>query len=129
MVAQSYLEHQQEEHPEELKKERAKRPVLREVQEHLLIRSDRASTGYKGVQKSTNGRYYVACYTPPCHHHLGTFDTPEEAAQTYLQHQQKEHPEELKKERVPRPVLLRVCFVSGCSFANPNNSTGEEGDI
>jgi hypothetical protein len=44
----------------------------------------------------------AACQTPPCHNsHLGNFGTPEGAAQAYLQHYQKEHPEELEKERAP----------------------------
>jgi hypothetical protein len=66
-----------------------------------LIPSSKSSTGYKGVAPN-KGRYKAACHTPPCHHNnLGTFDTPEEGAQAYLQHYQKEHPEELKKERAP----------------------------
>jgi hypothetical protein len=37
------------------------------------------------------------CHTSPCrHNNLGNFGTPEEAAQAYLQHHQKEHPEELE---------------------------------
>ena len=124
------------EHPEQLKKERApplqvqaddkKRKlqsmaepsVLHDVQEHLLIRSDKGKTGYKGVVANhsrysakcntppchsnrlgtfdtpgaDNGRCYANCDTSPCHgNRLGTFDTPEDAAQSYLQHQQKEH--------------------------------------
>ena len=39
-----------------------------------------------------NGRYKANCDTPPCYrNHLGMFDTPEEAAQLYLQHQQNSH--------------------------------------
>jgi len=58
---------------------------------------------------ANNGRYRAECSTSPCrHNYLGTFGTPEEAAQAYLQHQEKEHLEELGKQRVPRPVLLRV---------------------
>ena len=69
--------------------------VLREVEHHLLIQSDKAKSGYRGVIASY-GRYRATCNTPPCrHNHLGTFDTPEEAAQAYLQHQEEEHPEEL----------------------------------
>jgi hypothetical protein len=76
------------------------------VQEHLLIRSDKGQTGFKGVHPS-HGRYEAKCSTPPCrHNYLGSFGTPEEGAQAYLQHYQKEHPEELMKERVPRPVPL-----------------------
>jgi hypothetical protein len=57
-----------------------------------------------------HGRFKAECSTrPPCHHnHLGNFGIPEEAAQAYLQHwetwhqhHQKEHPEELEKERAP----------------------------
>jgi len=89
-AAQAYLHHYQKEHPEELKKKQA--PPLR-VQEHLLIRSDRAKSGDKGVV-ANGGRYHAQCFTPPCHHnHLGMFDTPEEAAQAYLQHYGKEHPD------------------------------------
>ena len=47
-------------------------------------------------------RYEAKCDTSPCHtNYLGTFGTPEEAAQTYLQHQEEEHPEKLEKERAP----------------------------
>ena len=77
--------------------------------EHL-IRSDRANntTGFKGVYP-LEGRYKAVCNTSPCrNNYLGRFGTPEEAAQTYLQHREKQHPEELKNERVPRPVLLPV---------------------
>ena len=68
-----------------------------DVEEHL-IRSDRtnSTTGLKGVTPD-HGRYKAVCDTPPCRkNHLGMFDTAEEAAQAYLQHYQKQHPEELK---------------------------------
>jgi hypothetical protein len=101
-AAQSYLQHFQKKHPEELKKERLPRPVLLPVQEHLLIRSDKTKTGYKGVIVN-KGRYQAQCNTAPCHNnHLGSFDTPEEAAQAYLQHYQKQHREELEQERVKK---------------------------
>ena len=59
--------------------------------QQILIRSDKAKTGFKGVQPH-NGRFQARCNTPPCHHnHLGTFGTPEEVAQLYLQHQQQAH--------------------------------------
>jgi hypothetical protein len=90
-AAQSYLQHNQKEHPKELEKERVPRPVLLPVQEHLLIRSDKGKTGYKGVGASY-GRYQAKCDTSPCHcYSLGSFGTPEEAAQAYLQHQQHNH--------------------------------------
>ena len=63
-----------------------------------LIRSDKAKSGYKGVTVN-DGRYQAECDTPPCSsNHLGTFDTPEDAARSYLQHhqQQHEHEAELK---------------------------------
>ena len=86
--AQADLQHHPKQHPEELKKERA--PPL-QVQEHLLIRSDKNSTGYKGVYPH-KGRFQAACDTSPCpHNHLGMFKTPEQAAQAYLQHQQHSH--------------------------------------
>ena len=101
-AAQVYLQHYQKEHPEEREKERA-RPVLLPIQERLLIRSDKGQTGFKGVHQN-GGSYKAVCTTSPCRrNHLGNFDTPEEAAQAYLQHYQKEHPEELEKKRVPRP--------------------------
>ena len=66
-----------------------------------LIRSSINKTGFKGVVPN-QGRYKAQCDTSPCHNsHLGTFGTPEEAGQAYLQHYRKEHPEELKKERMP----------------------------
>jgi hypothetical protein len=101
-AGQAYLQHYQKEHPEGLEKERVPCPVLLPLQEDLLIRSDKSSTGYKGVQPLSGGRYKTTCDTPPCHdNYLGTFDTPEEGAQAYLQHKQKEHTEQLKKERAP----------------------------
>jgi hypothetical protein len=84
-AAQAFLQHWQTNHPEELKKvqqqgPRAPRPVLLPVQEHLLMRSDKGSTGFKGVCPK-KGRYKAKCNrTAPCHdHHLGSFGTPEEA--------------------------------------------------
>jgi hypothetical protein len=50
------------------------------------------------------GRYYARCDTAPCRfNHLGSFGTPEDAAQAYLQHWEKKHPKELEKERAPPP--------------------------
>jgi hypothetical protein len=47
----------------------------------------------------------VKCNTATCQggNYLGRFDTPEEAAQAYLQHWEKKHPAELEKERAPPP--------------------------
>ena len=65
--------------------------MLLPVQEHLLIRSDKAKTGYKGVHPD-KGRYKTECTTASCHNnYLGRFDTPQEAAQAYLQHHQHSH--------------------------------------
>jgi hypothetical protein len=75
-----------------------------------LLRSHRANntTGFKGVH-SSQGRFKARCDKASCHDNtLGCFDTPEEAARVILQHYQKEHPEELEREQVPRPVLLPV---------------------
>ena len=72
-----------------------------EEEQHLLIRSDKAKTGYKGVTPN-HGRYQAECTTSPCrYNYLGHFGTLEEAAQAYLQHREKQHPEQLKKERAP----------------------------
>jgi hypothetical protein len=112
-AAQAFLQHWQTIHPEELKKELEKErtppPVLLPVQEHLLMRSDKGSTGFKGVHQD-RGRYQATCNTALCHnHYVGKFDTPEEAAQAYLQHWETNHPEELEKERAPPlQVLLPV---------------------
>jgi hypothetical protein len=55
-----------------------------------LIKST-SKSGFKGVS-SNQGRYQAQCHTAPCHHnHLGRFNTPEEAAQAYLQHGQIQH--------------------------------------
>jgi hypothetical protein len=71
-------------------------------EEHLLMRSGKGSTGFKGVVCPSTGRYRAKCTTSPCCHlTLGSFGTPEEAAQAYLQHWQTDHPEELEKERAP----------------------------
>jgi hypothetical protein len=71
-------------------------PALLLVQEHLLIRSDKSSTGFKGVFQN-HGRFMARCDTPPCrNNHLGTFDTSQKAAQAYLQHWETDHPDALK---------------------------------
>ena len=105
-AAQAYLQHREKKHPKELEKERAPPPpppVLPQVQHRLLIRSDRAKTGYKGVTIDRGG-YQANCHTAPClHNRLGMFDTPEDAAQSYLQHWTGGHPEELERERAPPP--------------------------
>jgi hypothetical protein len=117
--AQAYLQHWEKEHPEELENERA--PPL-QVQERLLIRSDKSSTGFKGVY-SDKGRHKAECNTAPFHHNYhGTFGTPEEAAQAYLQHCQTNHPDELEKERAPRiPVEEHLLMRSD------KNQTGFKG--
>ena len=59
-----------------------------------VIRSEKGVSGYKGVHPD-KGRYQAKCNTSSCRsNHLGTFDTPEEAAQAYLQHYRKTHPEQ-----------------------------------
>jgi hypothetical protein len=104
-AAQAYLQHWETNHPEELEKERAPRPVLLPVQEHLLMRSDRGSTGFKGVHLD-KGRYKAKCDTPPCsHNYLGMFGTPEEGAQAYLQHWETNHPEKLRHRAEDGPPL------------------------
>ena len=99
-AAAAFLQHWEKDHPEQLEKarrqeqlakERVPRPVLLQVQQHLLIRSDKAKSGYKGVHQN-KGRYEAGCTTSSCHHnHLGSFGTTEEAAQAYLQHHQVHH--------------------------------------
>ena len=77
-------------------------------EQQQLIRSDKAKSGYKGVY-ADQGRYQAQCSTPPCSkNHLGIFDTPENAAQSYLQHWETKHPEELEEEQAPPPVLPEV---------------------
>jgi hypothetical protein len=69
--------------------------VLPEVQHHLLIRLDKHKSGYKGVT-ANQGRDQTRCDTPPCHlNYLGNFDSPEDAAQAYLQHHQHSHSHQL----------------------------------
>ena len=73
-------------------KKQGGRDSEKDVEEHL-IRSDRANstTGFKGVHPN-DGRYQAVCETSHCRkNYLGRFDTPEQAAQAYLQHQEKEH--------------------------------------
>ena len=108
------------------------------MQEHLLIRSDRGRTGYKGVHPD-HGRYKANCDSSPCHrNHLGMFVTPEEAAQAYLQHREKEHPEELEKVQqmvsaVEAVAQCNICFdtmtqastVSGCGHTFCRSCTEE----
>ena len=65
--------------------------MMRDGGGEQLVRSERSVSGYKGVQPD-KGRYQATCRTSPCHNnHLGMFDTPEEAAQAYLQHHQHSH--------------------------------------
>ena len=65
--------------------------MLLPIQKHLLIRSDRARTSFKGVHQHKD-RYKAECNRSPCRlNYLGTFDAPEEAAQAYLQHLQQCH--------------------------------------
>jgi hypothetical protein len=61
-AAQAYLQHHQEVHPEELKRKYA--PLL-EVHEHLLIRSGKNKSGFKGVSANKD-RFKAECYTSPC---------------------------------------------------------------
>jgi hypothetical protein len=70
-----------------------------------LIRSDKVRSGFKGVREICDGQYQATCFTSPCvHNNLGaTFGSREEAAQAYLRHWEKDHPEELEKERASRP--------------------------
>jgi hypothetical protein len=70
----------------------------------LLIRSNRKDnkTGYKGVN-AHQGRFQAKCNISPCrNNYLGRFGTPEDAAQAYLQHYQKEHAEQQLALRVQR---------------------------
>jgi hypothetical protein len=98
-AAQSYLQHWETKHPK----------GLPEVQEHLLIRSDKSSTGFKGVRLN-RGRYQAQCTTAPCRNKsLGVFDTPEEAAREYLQHRLRhDDDEEVNGEKVSSPGPIRV---------------------
>jgi hypothetical protein len=53
-----------------------------------LIKSDRSTTGFKGVSANKD-KFTAKCDTAPCHaNYLGNFGTPEEAAQAYLLHGQ-----------------------------------------
>jgi hypothetical protein len=68
-------------------------------------------------------RYQAKCTTPPCRKsHFGSFGTPEEAAQVYLQHWEKEHPEELEKERAP-PLQVQEHLL----MRSDTNRTGFKG--
>ena len=118
-AAQAYLRHWETNHPEELEKERAP-PVP--VQEHLLMRSDTNRTGFKGVYQD-KGRYKATCNTAACcNHHLGNFDTPQEAAQAHLQHWETNHPEEREKERAP-PIQVQEHLL----MRSDKDSTGFKG--
>ena len=69
----------------------------------LLMRSDTNQTAFEGVRPNRS-KYQAKCSTTPCRNHsLGNFDTPEEAAQAYLRHWVKDHPEKLvsKKRKAP----------------------------
>ena len=109
-AAEAYLEHIEEEHPEKLEKEWAQ-PL--KVQEHLLIRSDTNSSGLKGVV-ACQGRYQATCSTAACkQHHLGRYDTREEAGQAYLQHHQEEHAGSLNQSKAAKAVAEEVKNAEG----------------
>jgi hypothetical protein len=79
--------------------------MLRPVQNSDLIRSRRTISGFQGVTPHSFG-FKASCSRMTCcdgtvPKYLGTFIAPEEAAQAYLQHYEKEHLEELEKERAP----------------------------
>jgi hypothetical protein len=85
--------------------------MLLPVQERLLVRSDRSSTGFKGVRPH-QGQYRAECTRVECNHHIGRFGTPEEAAQAYLQHLKNFHPAELGTKRAPRPLQVQEHLLS-----------------
>ena len=96
-AAQAILQHYQTEHTKQ----------SLQVQEHLLIRSDKAKSGFKGVS-ARRGRYQAECNIAPCdHNYLGTFDIPEDAAQHYLQHYQEKHSEEDQRKVDQRKAAAR----------------------
>ena len=96
-AAQAILQHYQTEHTKQ----------SLQVQEHLLIRSDKAKSGFKGVS-ARRGRYQAECNIAPCdHNYLGTFDIPEDAAQHYLQHYQEKHSEEDQRKVDERKAAAR----------------------
>ena len=83
-AAAAFLQHWEKDHPEQLEKarrqeqlakERVPRPVLLQVQQHLLIRSDKAKSGYKGVHQN-KGRYEAGCTTSSCHHNTSAASAP-----------------------------------------------------
>jgi hypothetical protein len=82
--------------------------MLRDIDEDLLVHSSKSSSGFKGVRLH-RGRYQATCQTAPCtKNNLGTFETPEQAAQAYLQHREKEHPEASALPPPPPPVLRDI---------------------
>jgi hypothetical protein len=135
-AARVYLKHWEQTHPEVLEKERARRPpLLYPVQPYLLIRSDRSSTGFEGVQPHASGRYKVQCCTSACRtsrgaKYLGSFSSTEEAAQVYLQHHWECHPEELvQKRKRRRSMKIRVEAMQVCGgprfFPHAHTSASE----
>jgi hypothetical protein len=76
----------------QMKSERADNEHVRELlqiapaEDDQLQRSSRNKSGFKGVGARGN-KYHAQCSTPPCRcHNLGSFDTPEEAAQAHYRH-------------------------------------------
>jgi hypothetical protein len=73
-----------------MKRERADNDQVRELlqiapaEDDQLQRSSRNKSGFKGVEAKGN-KYQAHCTTPPCRWtNLGSFGTPEEAAQAYV---------------------------------------------
>jgi hypothetical protein len=54
--------------------------------------------------RKNDGRYQARCDTAPCdRNYLSYFDTPEGAAQAYLQHYEKKHLKGRKRNRAEHP--------------------------
>jgi hypothetical protein len=87
---------------------------------HLLRESSKS--GFRGVcPGALEGQYRAECESSPCHENtLGTFPTPEAAAEAYLQHWQAAHPERLEldqalRQKQQQSAELLEKYVAECS--------------
>ena len=100
--------------------------MMRDGGGEQLVRSEKSVSGFKGVVPN-RGRYRAKCTTSPCHdNYLGSFDTPEETAQAYLQHQEKDHPA-VQVDSIGRSMFSSAVGPQGSLSVTDNNAVAGGG--